>query len=55
MATFGTMTYFLKVGQSPKVHFGTASWACSQLINQKKKSYGHQLGPMTQFFDEPKI
>ena len=24
MATFGTMTYFLKVGQSPKVHFGTS-------------------------------
>ena len=24
MATFGSMTYFLKVGESPKVHFGTS-------------------------------
>ena len=24
LATFGSMTYFLKVGQSPKEHFGTS-------------------------------
>ena len=51
MATFGAMTYFLKVGQSPKVHFGTSPKLPVHALNSyiKKKSYVHQLGPMTHF------
>ena len=38
MATFGTVTYFLKVGQSPKVHFGTSpKLPVHALINKSKK------------------
>ena len=53
----GTMTYFLKVGQSPKVpfwHISKASCACSK-FKIKKKSYGHQLGPMTHFLMNQKF
>ena len=38
MATFDTMTYFIKVGQSPKVHFGTSpKLPVHALINDLEK------------------
>ena len=42
MATFGTMTYFLKVGQSPKVYFGTSPKLSVNALNSsiKKKVTG---------------
>ena len=57
ISTFGDMYYFLKVGQSPDVHFGTFPKLPVHALNHdpQKNTYGHQLGPMIHFLTTSKF